>query len=102
MCNCQGDLVKGEDGRCVEEEVRKNQRKEKREKEKKKKRKKKKKKGNEEAEEEEGRVHYPWYYMLGPLTGSYLVYQYWRPSMLSSLGMIIFMMVSARLGPEEE
>ena len=104
VCKCKEGLVKGEDGKCVTEEERdrqvgertmKNQKK-------KKKKKKKSKKGKVEGDvgEEEMRQHYSWYYALAPLTSSYLVYKYWKPNLVTSMGIILFICVSSTLSPD--
>ena len=91
--------MRGENGECVTEPERKKQRDALKEK-KKKRKKKKAKKGNSEEEDEEGkRIHYPWYYTLTPLIFCYLVYKYWKPNLVTSVGMILFVAVSATLAP---
>ena len=100
--------MKGEDGRCVTREVRDKQRQARKEKKKKKKKKRMEAeaRGNEGEElvggaDDDGveirRVHYPWYYILGPLSGSYVVCKYWRPNMVTSVGIILFISISATL-----
>ena len=84
--------MKGEDGRCVSEEERDKQQQTK----KPKKKKKKKKKGNEE-EEEGRRPVYLWYCTIAPLSIAYLVYKYWKPNIVTSVGMLLFFTVSATL-----
>ena len=100
-CKCQEELVKGEDGRCVTRDEREAQRQAKKEKKmkKKKKRMEAEQRGNEgeESADGDGPVQYPWYYMLGPLSGSYVVYKYWRPNLATSVGIVLFISVSAAL-----
>ena len=96
VCKCKGELVRGEEGRCVSEDERDRQRQLKKTKKKKKKKKKQKGEADEEEEEMERRV-YPWYYTLAPLSASYLVYKYWRPNLVTSMGIILFVSVSATL-----
>ena len=95
-CKCRAGLVRGEGGECITTEQREAQREAKKAAKKKKRKKRKKEEGNEEAESEERRV-YPWYYTLAPLTGSYLVYKYWRPNLVTSAGIILFISASATL-----
>ena len=100
VCKCQSDLVKGEEGKCITREEREKQRQTKQQKKKKKKRKKGAEPIGNEGEEPDDdfvRVHYPWYYMVGPLSGSYVVYAYWRPNLATSVGIILFVIVSATL-----
>lgn len=99
-CKCNSGLVKGEEGRCVTAEEREAEQEAKKAKKKKKKKKRKKKEaepGKEEAEPEERRRVYPWYYMVAPLTCSYLAYKYWRPNIMTSMGIILFISASATL-----
>ena len=103
MCKCGEELVKGEGNVCVTEEERNRQKNAiKEEKLKKMKKKKKKiKKGNsqEEKEEVEVRVHYPWYYTVAPLMVTFLICKYWRPNLVTASGTILFIVISACLGP---
>lgn len=97
-CKCADELVRGDNGDCITEEERKKQRDAiKEEKKKKRKKKKKAKKGKEYGDME--RKHYPWYYILSPMVISYLIYKYWKPNIVTSVGMILFVGVSATLAP---
>lgn len=99
-CKCKSGLVKGEEGKCVTAEEREAQREAKKAKKKKKKRKKK------EAEAEQGKTEedpvdkrriYPWYYMVAPLTATYVSYKYLKPNLITSMGIILFITASATL-----
>ena len=101
VCKCAGDLVRGDNEECVTEAERKKQRDSLKEKKKKRKKKRKVKKGN--SKEDDGdidRKYYPWYYMLAPIIFSWLVYNYWKPNLVTSVGMILFVGVSATLAPQ--
>ena len=95
VCNCVDELVRGVDGECVTKEERRRQKYSKKEKKKKKRR---IRKGNL-MEEEVRRTHYPWYYTLAPLVVTFLIYKYWRPNLVTSVGIILFICVSATLVP---
>jgi hypothetical protein len=92
--------VKGEEGRCVTAEEREAQQEAKKAKKKKKKKKKKKEveAGKKEEEPADKRRIYPWYYMVAPLTISYLLCRFWRPNIVTSMGIILFVSASATLG----
>lgn len=100
VCKCKEELVKGEEGKCVTEDERDGQRQLRKAKKKKKKKKKvAAERGNDrEISDEEKRVLYSWYYTLAPLIASYLVYKYWRPNLVTSVGIILFISVSATFG----
>lgn len=97
VCKCGEELVRGDNGVCVTEEVREQQREAMKEKKKKRRKKKNKiNKGNSVAEE---RRHYPWYFTLGPLVVTGLICKYWRPNLVTAMGIILFICVSATLAP---
>ena len=104
-CKCLSGLVRGEEGDCITREEREEARSRQAKKAKKKAKKKKKalaakQEGNVEEEEELlTRRHYAWYYALAPLTAAYLVYKSWRPNLVTSLGILLFVVVSATLNP---
>ncbi len=101
QCKCQPDLVKGEEGVCVTREERDARRRARKVKKKKKKKKEEAESRGNEGEGPDGggggRVQYPWYYILGPLSGCYIVYKYWRPNVVTSTGIILFISVTATL-----
>ena len=98
VCKCREELVKSPDGRCIPEvelppEV----------KPKKPKKKKKSKKGKAtDSKDESSSQHpqYPWYYTIGPLTLLYLVKRFCQPNIVTSAGLILFVVISATLSPQ--
>jgi len=99
VCKCAGDLVRGVNEECVTEAERKKQRDALKEKKKRKKKKKVKKGNSKEDGDGIVRRYYPWYYILAPLIFSYLAYKYWKPNLVTSVGMVLFVGVSATLAP---
>ena len=88
VCKCKQGLFKTDDGKCVFEEPTKP-------KKTKKKKKKKSKKGKDIKEEgDDSPRQYPWYYTLGPLTLLFVVQKYWKPNLVTSAGLILFLVVS--------
>ena len=97
ICKCREGLVKSTDGSCIPEEDLPPE-----VKPKKPKKKKKSKKGKADSKEEEGsqRPQYPWYYTIGPLTLLFLVKKFCQPNIVTSAGLILFVVVSAKLSPQ--
>ena len=97
ICKCHEGLVKSTDGSCIPEEDLPPE-----VKPKKPKKKKKSKKGKADSKEEEGsqRPQYPWYYTIGPLTLLFLVKKFCQPNIVTSAGLILFVVVSAKLSPQ--
>lgn len=96
ICKCRDGLVKSSDGKCVSEEELPPEEKPK----KVKKKKKKSKKGNQESKEAgPQKPHYPWYYTIGPLTLLYIVKRFCQPTIVTSAGLILIVVVTATLSP---
>ena len=93
VCKCREGLVKSTDGRCIPEEELPPE-----VKPKKPKKKKKSKKGKVEPKDE--RPHYPWYYTIGPVTLLFLVKKFCQPNIVTSAGLILFVVISATLSPQ--
>ena len=96
VCKCQEGLVKSTDGRCISEEELPPE-----VKPKKPKKKKKSKKGKGESKDESSQQpYYPWYYTIGPVTLLFLVKKFCQPNIVTSAGLILFVVISATLSPQ--
>ena len=85
-CKCKDGLVRSKDGTCAPEETAP-----------KKTKKKKKSKGNKEVEEDLQRIEYSWYYMVAPFALLIITTKYCRPNMATSIGIILFVALSAKV-----
>ena len=96
LCKCQEGLVKSGDGKCVTEDELPPEEKPK----KIKKKKKRVKKGNTRSTDgNPDKPHYPWYYTIGPLTVLYLVKRFCQPNIVTSVGLILILVITAILSP---
>lgn len=97
VCKCLEGLVKSSDGKCVTEvEIPPNDK----PKPKKTKKKKRVKKGNTGSTDKSSeKPHYPWYYIIGPLTVLYLVKRFCQPNIVTSAGLILILVITATLSP---
>ena len=79
------------DGNCVEKIVKESEPK------KPTKKKKKKKKGVNEVERsaDDGRVEFPWYHILAPLTLAIVTYKYAQPTLVTSVVMTLLLVIPA-------
>jgi hypothetical protein len=98
ICKCREGLVKSADGSCIPEEDLPPEVKPK--KPKKKKKSKKGKAADSSKDESSRQPQYPWYYTIGPLTLLYLVKKFCQPNVVTSAGLILFVVISATLSPQ--
>ena len=97
ICKCKEGLIKSSEGVCLTEDQLPPE-----ERPKKVKKKKKSKKGKTETQTttDPDKPHYPWYYVIGPLTVLYIVKRFCQPNLVTSAGFILIVALTATLSPE--